>query len=453
MQKKHYTRPTITKHQVGVMNKFGNTQHNNIKEEIGGAKVDQLLEDYGSPLFVFEEKALRNQYRKISSEFELRYPNVQFSWSYKTNYLGAICQVLHQEGEIAEVVSLFEYEKARNLGIQGKDIIFNGPHKGEDGLTRAFEEEAIVNIDNFDELYLAEKVAKKLGRKVAVGLRINVDTGMKPAWSRFGLNYESGQAYEAAARIHKSEHLTLRGIHTHISTFILDPQIYAKATVKVIALLNQVEDDFGFVIEYVDLGGGLPSKSKLKGSYLPPDVSIPPYEDYAEAICSTLLKNLRPGSYPKLYMESGRAMVDESGSLVTSVISRVKQPDGTNGYTLDGGVNIMYTATWYNYQITPTRYIPEPPEMCKLYGPLCMNIDVVSESSYLPPMNVGDSLVLWPMGAYNVTQWMQFIAYRPAVVMIMEDGTSEIIRKREELENVISPEVIPSKLRAPVKFD
>lgn len=444
--KKQYTRPTFTKQALGGMNKFGNTYYKNYRDQIAGSSVQELLAEHGSPLFVFDEQALRNQYRKISGEFESRYPNVQFSWSYKTNYLNAICSVLHQEGEIAEVVSEFEYDKARTLGVSGKDIIFNGPHKGYTGLEKAFREDAMVHLDNFDELLLAEQVAKDLNKKISLAIRTNMDTGMKPAWSRFGFNLENGQAYEACSRIHKSEWLDLRGLHTHVGTFILEPVIYANATRKLVEFMHQIEDGFGFNIDYLDLGGGLPSKNRLKGVYLPPEVAIPPYSEYAEAICGTLHQTLRPGEYPKLYMESGRAMVDEAGSLVTSVISRLKQPDGTKGYTLDAGVNVMYTHTWYNYQVEPTRQISEPPESCKLYGPLCMNIDVVAESVYLPPLEVGDSVVLSPMGAYNVTQWMQFIAYRPAVVMVDPEGNSHVIRKRENLESVQKDEVVPEYL-------
>lgn len=448
MKKKPYIRPSISKQTIGVMNKFGNTFYKSYKDRIDGVPVEELIQKFGSPLFVFSEKSLRAQYRKISGLFETRYPNVQFSWSYKTNYLNAICAVMHDEGEIAEVVSEFEYDKARHLGVKGSEIIFNGPHKGATGLEKAFRENAIVNLDNFDEIYLAEKVARKLNKNVKVGIRLNMDTGIKPHWSRFGFNLDNKQAREAVNRIAKSEFLTLRGLHTHIGTFVLDTNAYAIAVKKVVGFMHEIEDQFKTKMDYLDFGGGFPSKNRLKGIYLPPESAIPPYEDYAEAICSTLLQELRPGEYPKLYLESGRAMVDESGSLITSVISRVTQPDGTRGYNMDAGVNVMYTATWYNYKIEPTREIQGSPEACKLYGPLCMNIDVIAESVYLPPLSVGDSVALSPMGAYNVTQWMQFIAYRPAIVMIMEDGAVEIIRKRETLEDVMGPEVLPEKFKS-----
>ena len=178
MSKKPYIKPTFVKQMAGVMNKFGNSYYKSYKDSIDNTAIDTLTEKYGSPLFVFSEKKLRRQYRDIYEAFSTQYPNVQFSWSYKTNYLGSICNVFHQEGATAEVVSEFEYDKARSNGIAGKDIIFNGPHKGKTGLEKAFTENAMVNIDNSDEIVLAESVAKSLNKKVKVGIRLNLDAGI-----------------------------------------------------------------------------------------------------------------------------------------------------------------------------------------------------------------------------------------------------------------------------------
>ena len=81
-----------------------------------------------------------------------------------------------------------------------------------------------------------------------------------------------------------------------------------------------------------------------------------------------------------------------------------------------------------------------------MYGPLCMNIDVVRDTIQFPPMRTGEQVVFRNVGAYNVTQWMQFITYRPAVVIIGADGCHGIIRKREQLETLLASEEVPSWL-------
>ncbi len=82
-----------------------------------------------------------------------------------------------------------------------------------------------------------------------------------------------------------------------------------------------------------------------------------------------------------------------------------------------------------------------------IYGPLCMNIDVLDEGSLLPPIERGTRLVFSPVGAYNNTQWMQFIEYRPNVVLIGENGEVDIIREAEDLKEMERQERLPERLK------
>src|SRR6185369_1988476 len=137
-----------------------------------GIPVASLIGQFGSPLFVFSEHGLREKTRRMREAFTSRYENTRFAWSYKTNYLGAICRIFHSEGWMAEVVSDFEYEKARKLGVAGKDIIFNGPHKSRRILELAIREQALIQIDNWDELSLVEELTTGLGQPLDVGIRV-----------------------------------------------------------------------------------------------------------------------------------------------------------------------------------------------------------------------------------------------------------------------------------------
>jgi diaminopimelate decarboxylase len=113
---------------------------------------------------------------------------------------------------------------------------------------------------------------------------------------------------------------------------------------------------------------------------------------------------------------------------------------------VDAGVNLLYTATWYKFNIRPAKAVPSPPVPTKIYGCLCMNIDVLREQAPLPHLTVGDKIVFHPVGAYNVTQSMQFISYRPRIVMINRNGVAELIREREDLEYVEQLERLPKHL-------
>lgn len=447
--KKAYEKPVINPIRIGLSNKLGGKAYfsSRVRTEIDGVSIKELVEKFGSPLFVFSERKLRQQFRRLKQAFETRYPNVEFTWSYKTNYLKAICAILHQEGETAEVVSEFEYEKARRLGIPGHQIIFNGPYKPKEALRTAILEGAKINADTFEELADIEEIAKELGQKVKIGIRINMDTGIQPRWDRFGFNLESGQAEDAVKRIASSEWLELNGLHCHIGTFILEPEAYENEVKKMVNFAYHIEDNYGFKIEYLDIGGGLPSKNRLKGVYLPAEIAVPDVEEYAERITTALLENLRPGDFPKLIIEAGRAIVDEAGYLITTVYATKRLPNGFRGYILDAGVNLLFTAFWYNFKVEVDRHLHGAPEPSILYGPLCMNIDVINDVEYLPPLPRGTKLIISPVGAYNVTQWMQFIRYRPNVVLIGMNGEVDLIREAENIDDIESKERLPERLK------
>jgi hypothetical protein len=102
----------------------------------------------------------------------------------------------------------------------------------------------------------------------------------------------------------------------------------------------------------------------------------------------------------------------------------------------DGGVNLLFTSNWYKHDVLPVREHGGISEPTIMYGPLCMNIDVVRESVMFPPVRPGDAVVFRNVGAYNVTQWMQFIQYRPAIVMIDENSSVKLIRRAENLDDI-----------------
>ncbi len=452
--RRRWIKPSLVIHRSGLVNKFGAARRDTCQEELFGVPTAQLLEDFGSPLFVISEKRLRDNARHMLRAFRSRYPRVQHAWSYKTNYLGAVCNALHQEGAWAEVVSGFEYEKARAAGIPGPKILFNGPHKSPEMAERAIVEGAHIHIDHLDELHMLEEIARDRGVKVDVSIRLNFETGYTENWSRFGFNVESGQAMDAAWQLAGSEQLNLVGLHSHIGTFVLDRRAYSEQVRIMCDFMQEAERKTGCQIERFDIGGGFASRNALQGIYLPPEQVVPSIDQYAEAICAPLLEATRERTAsgrqpPLLILETGRAIVDDAGSILTSVVGNKKLPDGRRAVILDAGVNLLFTAFWYNHEVRPTRELLGAPEETVLYGPLCMNIDVIRQSILLPPLNRGDSLLISPVGAYNNTQWLQFIEYRPNVVMVHPDLSVSVIREAESLENINCNERLPAHLSDP----
>ena len=442
-----YQKPVINKIDFAMANKYGSPlKTQKIRSEIDGVSVNELTKKYGSPLFVFSQKTIENKYNEFKEAFSSRYPDVEFGWSYKTNYLDAICKIYHKLGSIAEVVSEFEYQKARANGIEGKNIIFNGPYKPKEALKVAVQEGAKIHIDHLYEINDLEEIAEELNVNIPVAIRCNMNTGIYPQWSRFGFNIDNGEAYDAIKRIYEGKKLYLTGLHSHIGTFMLSASAYGVETKKLIDLKNKVEEDFGYEIEYIDIGGGFASKNRLKGVYQAPEVIVPSADEYAEAITNAIFENNK-GKLPKLYLETGRALIDEAGYLLTSVFASKRMPDGKKSYIVDAGVNLLYTAFWYNFDISLDKRYDGINEPSQINGPLCMNIDIIAENIMLPPLDRGSVLSIWPVGAYNYTQSMQFIRYRPKVVLIDTEGNTHLIRESDDLEAVKFKEITPEYLK------
>ena len=165
------------------------------------------------------------------------------------------------------------------------------------------------------------------------------------------------------------------------------------------------------------------------------------------AVSRALSKALKPGDFPRLILESGRALVDEAGTLISTVVATKRLADGTRAYVVDAGVNLLFTANWYKFTIELDREVGGVNEHSIIYGPLCMNIDVVDEGVPLPPLSRGTRLVISPVGAYNHTQSLQFIEYRPASVLIGMNGEVDVIREAEDLSDIMGRERVPARLR------
>jgi len=447
MIKKQYERPIIKPLTTNLTNKYGTRTEYAPVTHIDGVAVSKLLEEYGSPLFVMSERKIRDNIKSAKRVFETRYPKVQFAWSYKTNYLNSVCRVFHQEGSWAEVVSMFEYNKAINNGVPPSKILFNGPDKKDEELLTAIKNDSPIHIDHLDELYRLIELADETHSKPRVAIRVNMDTGIYPMWDRFGFNYENGQAWDAINKIMASNKLNLVGLHCHIGTFMLAPSAYGVAASKLADLALGVKKRYNKSITYIDMGGGFASKNTLKGAFQLGADTVPDIAEFAEAISTSLLNaGFDTDDLPYLYLETGRALVDDAGYLLGTVLANKRLSDGRRATILDFGVNILFTSFWYNHKVSPAQEFSHHTEDCVLYGPLCMNIDVVRENVTLPPLHNGDQVVVHHVGAYNITQSMQFITLRPAVVMVDMNRKAHVIKSKETNADVEKNELIPDHL-------
>ena len=446
-----YEAPQVTRLTVGRMDKHRTFDVLPAETLDSRWDIPGLLEKYGSPLFLVSEQALRDLYRSFRDTFTAAGIDTHVAYSYKTNYLPAVCSVLADEGAWSEVVSGMEYSLARALGTPPAQIVFNGPYKTRAELETAVVEGALVNIDNFDEIEALDDVARTVGRTARVGIRVNVRYGAN-GWTKFGFGYDSGEARHALQRIRHAKRLRLVALHNHGGTFNLDPQMYATAT-KALIELARIARKLGLKPTTLDLGGGYPSSNRLKPAWDAPGrrAEASNLGSFAEAILGPLGRAKEAfGGRPTLILEPGRAVVDAAVFLASRVVAVKEVPEQGPAVVIDAGVNVLPTAYWYDHpiealddesgggagKVRPTR----------VYGPLCMQIDVVRDRAPLPPLKVGAPLVIANVGAYCVSQSMQFIQPRPAVVLL-GPGEPEVVRRRETWRDIFALDHVPERLR------
>jgi len=415
-------------------------------ETIGRHDVLDLMRTHGSPLVVFDADRLVESHDRFVTAFREHWPRTHLAYSVKTNYLSAVVACVYKAGATVEVVSGFEYEICRKLGIPGEDIHFNGPWKKTSEIEEAFRQGSQVNLDNLDEVIRTEEAARRLGGRYPVGIRVNMEVSYPP-WDKFGFKLTSGEALRMARRIHAHPHLELRGLHMHIGTYIPNPDQYRKGAQAMVELALRIREATGSAPETIDMGGGYASTNRLRGQMLPGTATSPTPEMYAACLTEPLLEAREKHDYePELVLEPGRVLVDECGDILTTVVSVKPLLGGGKSCILDAGVNILPTAYWYDHECVPVNVGKRPLERVKLFGPLCMQIDVVRPEVVLPAPRPGDVYALRRTGAYNFSQSMQFIYPRPAHLLLMGEDV-HVIRRPEDVASVCLDEKVPEALR------
>ncbi len=391
----------------------------------GALNVPALLGRFGSPLFIVSEAALRHGYRAFRGAFAGLRPRI--AYSYKTNYLPALCAILHQEGAGAEVVSGMEYALARSLGVAPNDIVFNGPGKTRGELSAALRDGALVVVDGLGELEAAIAIADEPGfgpqRRARIGLRADLGKISAP-WSRFGLR-DMRRAFE---RIAGKPVLSFELLHHHAGTDHRDPEPY-RAAVRGLLGLKREAAEFGLRPGAIDLGGGFPAAL--------------PLAPFAEAIAEALAES--GGEAPALVLEPGRALVDTAVRLACTVVAAKEMASGP-AVVIDAGINFLpQMCRSAPRPLAPAGPAPGVRVPTAVFGPLCMPEDRLAENILLPPLRPGDPLIVYEAGAYTLSQATEFTAPRPAVVLIGPDGP-EIIRRREDWRDVMAPCELPARL-------
>lgn len=416
----------------------------------GGCDTGELVERFGTPLYVVNSERLRRNYHRFLDSFRRHYPEVEISYSYKTNPLPGVLRILHSEGAGAEVISNFELWLALRLGVAPERIIFNGPGKTEPGLELAVSKGVrVVNIDNAGEIDTMQRFAEAQGRNQSVGVRVITSVG----WSaQFGLGLRDGAAWDAFERMKHCPNLTPCGIHLHLGTGIKDTGIYVQAVKEVLDFALELRRKLGLEIRLFDLGGGFgvptvrpftAADVRLMANGFSPMVmdaaASAGIEKYGELIAGLFLRHplLSGGERPTMVFEPGRAITSSAQILLLRVLAVKPGKRGKQCVILDGGKNVAMPPGYEYHEVLPASRMRDPRTgTADIFGPLCHPGDVLCVDKLMPPLAPGDVLAVMDAGAYFVPNQMNFSNPRCAAVAVF-DGKAELLRARETFDDIV----------------
>ncbi len=435
-----YIKPLTTK-----INSAGNL-------EIGGCDMVDLAEKYSTPLYVIDEETLRSICRDYKKAFE-KYPKTRMMYASKALCTSAISKILAEEGFGFDTVSGGEIYTVYKAGIDMNSVLFNGSNKSYDELSLAVEVGVgRVSVDNFFELALLNEIAQSKNKVVDVLLRITpgiechtheyIQTGHLD--SKFG--FDLTQIDEAVELIlNEYKNLKLHGLHAHIGSQIFETSIYADEIEILVKELVRLDEKFGLKLDEINIGGGLGVK------YTEADVPPSTFE-IGEIIINKLNEviekyNIEP---PTVFLEPGRSIISTSGVTLYTIGSSKQVPHGTKYVAVDGGMAdnprpSMYQAEYYAE--TANKKEDTTTEKVTIAGRFCESGDILIKNIELPKLDEGDILCVYNSGAYNYSMASNYNRVQKPAMVLVNDCKSDIIVQRETLDDLISHDVIPDRLK------
>lgn len=424
---------------------------------IGGCDTVTLAQQYGTPLYVLDEEAVRKMARSYVSAFQEHLPVSEIIYAGKALMTIAVCRIMAEEGLSLDVVSGGELYTALAADFPPERIYFHGNNKSRNELQLAVEHEVgCIVVDNFYELEMLQELAASAQQTVDILLRITpgveahthsyIQTGQLD--SKFGFGLASGQALAAVQRAAELSNLQLRGVHCHIGSQIFDLTCFEVAVGLMIRFMTDVREKLGMTLKELDLGGGLGIRYKT--------TDRPPHpEEYARIIGAAVKRHCQTNDFPipKVMVEPGRSIVGEAGTTLYTIGSIKDIPQIRRYVAIDGGMGdnprvALYQAEYEGIIANKANVMSQ--ETVTIAGKCCESGDMLIRDIKLPPVEPGDILAVFSTGAYNYSMASNYNRLpRPAMITVYQ-GESEIIVKRESYADLIRNDRLPRRL-APKK--
>ncbi|SAL01606.1 diaminopimelate decarboxylase [Caballeronia fortuita] len=403
---------------------------------VEGVSAASLAEQFGTPLYVYSRDALTRAYHAYADACAGRKATVHVAVKANSNL--AVLNVFARMGAGFDIVSSGELARVLAAGGKAENTVFSGVGKTAAEMREALEAGVkCFNVESIPELHALNEVAKSLGKKAPVSLRVNPDvdakthpyisTGLKS--NKFGVAFADARATYREA--HAMPNLDVVGIDCHIGSQITEISPYLDALDKLLELVDQIEAD-GMSIRHVDVGGGL---GITYDDETPPEIGL---------FVKTLLDHIeaRGHGQREVYFEPGRSLVGNAGVLLTRV-EFLKPGEEKNFAIVDAAMNDLARPAMYEafHRIVPVVKRDEKAHVYDVVGPVCESGDWLGRDRELAIAS-GDLLAICSAGAYGFVMSSNYNT-RPRAAEIMVDGErARLVREREDVKQLFAGESI-----------
>ncbi|HYN89704.1 MAG TPA: diaminopimelate decarboxylase [Ardenticatenaceae bacterium] len=411
---------------------------------IGGCSVVDLSEEYGTPLYLYDQATLDTALAEYRTALTTYWPGTaEIAYAAKAWLSLAMAQWAARRELGLDVVSHGEMEIARRAGFPPERMHAHGNNK-----PALFLDQAIaagvgrIVVDGEADLEATIEAARRQGRRQAIWLRLNlgvaagthrhVETG--GATTKFGLSFADGSAHRAARRALGSPDVELLGLHMHIGSQIADPAPLVAAIERVLDFAAVLTSEQDWQWRELSPGGGWAVPYVPGGPRLAPEHAL-------AALSRTIADRCRQTGLrlPHLVLEPGRELVARAGVALYRV-GMVKRAGTVNYAFVDGGLGDNPRPTLYEARYTAVLANREAPpsSIYTLAGPYCESGDVLIRELYLPELYPGDLLAVPVSGAYQLSMASTYNGIpRPAVLWLNESG-SWFVQRRESIDDLLA---------------
>ena len=399
----------------------------------------ELVEEFGSPLFVIDEESLRRRAKRYVDSWI-----GDVSFASKANTTLAVLKVVFDEGCSIDVASEGELRGALRAGIPAKACRLHGNNKSVQELDFALKAgvgkivvDCFEEIDRLSALSGWPPLLLRLAPGVAPKTHAKISTGQ--ADTKFG--FPMSDAVKATSRCLELG-LPLIGYHCHVGSQLLEPDAQVAAARTLSELTHEVQRQTGFVTRFLNVGGGLGVRYTAQDE----PVSI---EDYCREVHSAFQNALGPDSEIELGMEPGRSIVAESGVTIYTVGVVKTAASGKVYVAVDGGLSDNPRPALYGsrYDLVWHTSSNREQQTVTVSGKHCETDTLFSDVSAPKGLSAGDLVQVLCTGAYNSSMASNYNGFRrPATVLIRTDGTFNLVQRRETWDELHQRDVFPEGL-------